>query len=63
MHHGSNFSGLILALLIGLGIAWVFKKGKAKFGGSANNKTLLGTAVVVALVLFLIFGASHTPHG
>ena len=59
----SNFGGLILALLIGLGIAWLFNKGKAKFGGSSNGKTLLGTAVVIALVLFLIFGASHTPHG
>ena len=58
---GSDWSGLILALLIGFGIAWVYNKGRKKFGSSANGKTLIGAAVVVALVLFLIYGAS--THG
>lgn len=58
----SNWDGLILAFAIGLGVAWVYNKGRKKFGSPANGKTLLGAAVVVALLLFLIFGASHTPH-
>lgn len=58
----SNWSGLILALLIGLAVAWVYNKGRKKFGATANGKTLLGAAVVVALILILIYGASHTPH-
>ncbi|MBO0819697.1 MAG: hypothetical protein J2P26_02475 [Nocardiopsaceae bacterium] len=59
---GSDWSGIILALLIGLGVAWVYNKGRKKFGSSANGKTLITAAVVVAVVLFLLFGASHTPH-
>lgn len=58
----SNWSGLILAFAIGLGVAWVYNKGRKKVGSPANGKTLLGAAVVVALILILIFGASHTPH-
>lgn len=58
----SNWGGLILALFIGLGIAWVYNKGRKKFGAAANGKTLLGAAIVIAVVLILIFGASHTPH-
>jgi hypothetical protein len=60
MHN--NWGGLILALLIGLGIAWVYNKGRKKFGSSANGKTLIGAAVVIAVILILIFDASHSPH-
>jgi hypothetical protein len=60
MHN--NWGGLILALLIGLGIAWVYNKGRKKFGSSANGKTLIGAAIVIAIILILIFDAGHTPH-
>lgn len=58
--HG-NWSGLILAVFIGLGIAWVFNKGRAKWGKPATGKTLVGTAVAVAVILLVIF-AAHSSH-
>lgn len=58
----NNYSGIILALLIGLGVAWLWNKGRKKWGASSNGKTLIGAVIVIALILFLIYGASHTPH-
>jgi hypothetical protein len=58
----NNWGGLILALFIGLGVAWVYNKGRKKFGASANGKTLIVGTIVVAIILILIFDASHTPH-
>lgn len=58
----NNWGGLILALLIGLGVAWLFSKGRKKFGSPAKGKTLIGTVVVVAIILILIYDASHTAH-
>jgi hypothetical protein len=59
---GSNWSGLILVAVIALGLAWVWNKGRKKFGSSANGKSLLTGAVVIGVILILLFGASHTPH-
>lgn len=56
-----NWGGLILAVFIGLGIAWVWNKGRAKWGKTANGKTLIGTAVAVAVILLIIYSAS-TSH-
>ena len=58
----NNYSGIILALLIGLGVAWLWNKGRKKWGASSNGKTLIGAAIVIAVVLFLIYDASQTPH-
>lgn len=58
----NNYSGIVLALLIGLGVAWLWNKGRKKWGASSNGKTLIAAAIVIALILFLIYGASHTPH-
>ncbi|MCL2585782.1 MAG: hypothetical protein FWE35_25395 [Streptosporangiales bacterium] len=59
--HG-NWSGLILAVFIGLGIAWVFNKGRSKWGKAANGKTLVGTAVAVAVILLIIYSAATAHH-
>lgn len=59
--HG-NWSGLILAVFIGLGIAWVWNKGRSKWGKAANGKTLIGTAVAVGVILLLAYTASRGHH-
>lgn len=56
-----NWSGLILAVFIGLGIAWLWNKGRGKWGKSANAKTLIGTAIAVAVILLIVYSA-HTAH-
>jgi hypothetical protein len=57
-----DLSGLILVALIGAGIGWFWNKGRKKFGFTANGKTWIGAAIGIAVLLILMFGASHTPH-
>jgi hypothetical protein len=59
---GSDWSGLILVVFIGGLIAWVYNKARKKGGFKANGKSMLTATIVIAIILILLFGASHTPH-
>ena len=57
-----NASGLILVVFIGLIVAWVATRGGKKMNLSVKGKHWVIIAIVVALGLILIYGATHTPH-
>jgi predicted CDP-diglyceride synthetase/phosphatidate cytidylyltransferase len=57
-----DYSGLILAALIGLGIAWLWQRGRKKMNFSVKGKHWWVVVIVVVVVLVLIYGGSHTPH-
>ncbi|HEY1703519.1 MAG TPA: hypothetical protein VGG75_27770 [Trebonia sp.] len=55
----NDYSGLILAALIALGIGWVWNKGRKKFGKPANGKTHLLSALAFFLILLIAFDATR----
>jgi uncharacterized Tic20 family protein len=60
-----DYSGLILAVLIGILIAWVWQRGRKKVNFNVKGKHWFSVAIIVAIVLFLIYGASMhgaAPH-
>jgi hypothetical protein len=56
------YDGLILAVLIGVGVAWLFTRGRRRMGLPVNGKHWGAAIVVLVVVIVLAFGASHTPH-
>ena len=57
-----DYSGLILAVLIGILIAWGWQAARKKLDLPVKGKHWWGVVVVVAILLFLIYGASlHSP--
>jgi hypothetical protein len=58
----SMYEGLILAVLIGLGVAWLFTRIRRRMGMPVNGKHWLAAVVVFVVVIVLAYGASHTPH-
>ncbi|HEX4834494.1 MAG TPA: hypothetical protein VH478_25765 [Trebonia sp.] len=57
-----DYSGLILAALIGLGVAWVWQRGRKKMNFQVKGKHWWAVVIIVVIVLCLFFGATHTPH-
>jgi len=57
-----DYSGLILAVLIGILIAWGWQRARKKMNFPVKGKHWVSVAIIVAIVLCLLFGASHTPH-
>jgi uncharacterized Tic20 family protein len=53
-----DYSGLILAVLIGILIAWVWQRGRKKLNFSVKGKHWFTVALIVAVVLCLIYGAA-----
>lgn len=56
------FSGIILAVFIGCGVAWLWTRGRRKMGMPVNGKHWLGVVIVFVVLIVLVYGASHTPH-
>lgn len=57
-----DYSGLILAAFIGLGIAWLWQRGRKKLNFSVKGKHWWTVVVVVVVVLVLFWGGSHGQH-
>ena len=55
-------SGIILLVLIGLGAAWLWTRGRKRLNLSVNGKQWWIVIIVVVVLLSLFYGASHTPH-
>jgi hypothetical protein len=55
----NDYSGLILAAFIALGIGWVWNKGRKRFGKSANAKTHLLSALAFFIILLIAFDATR----
>jgi hypothetical protein len=56
------YSGIILAVLIGAGVAWLFTRTRRKMGLGVNGKHWMAAIIVFVVIIVLAYGASHTPH-
>jgi drug/metabolite transporter (DMT)-like permease len=57
-----DYSGLILAAFIGLGVAWLWQRGRKKMNFPVKGKHWWAVVVIVVVLLCLFYGSSHTPH-
>jgi hypothetical protein len=56
------YSGLILAVFIGTGVAWLWTRGRRRLGLPVTGKHWGAVIVVFVVLVVLAYGASHTPH-
>jgi len=56
------YSGLILAVFIGIGVAWLWTRGRRRLGLPVNGKHWGAVIVVFVVLMVLAYGASHTQH-
>jgi hypothetical protein len=56
------YGGIILAVLIGLGAAYLFTRIRRRMGMSVTGKHWVGGTIVVFVVIMIAYGASHSPH-
>ena len=55
-------SGIILLVLIGLGAAWLWTRGRKRLSMPVNGKHWVAVIIVVVVLLALAYGATHTAH-
>ena len=55
-------SGVILLVLIGLGAAWLFTRGRKRLSLPVTGKHWVAVIIVVVVLLALAYGATHTSH-
>jgi hypothetical protein len=55
-------SGIVLMVLIGLGAAWLWTRGRKRLSLPVNGKHWGAVIIIVVVLLALFYGASHTPH-
>jgi hypothetical protein len=55
-------SGIVLLVLIGLGAAWLWTRGRKRLSMPTNGKQWIGVIIIVVVVLALAYGATSTPH-
>jgi hypothetical protein len=53
------YSGLILAVLIGAGVAWLFTRIRRRMGMPVNGKHWVAAIVVFVVLIVLAYGASQ----
>ena len=56
------YSGLILAVFIGIGVAWLWTRGRRRLGLPVTGKHWGAVIVVFVVIVAIAYGASHTPH-
>jgi uncharacterized membrane protein len=57
-----DYSGLILAVFIGLLVAWVVTRSRKKMNLTIKGKHWWAVVIIVVVLLMLFYGATHTPH-
>jgi hypothetical protein len=55
-------TGLILAGLIGVIVAWIWQRGRKKLSLPVIGKHWWVVALIVVVLLMLFYGSTHTPH-
>ena len=55
-------SGIVLLVLIGVGVAWVFTRGRKRLNMPVTGKHWIGAIVIVVIVLALLYGSRHGAH-
>ena len=56
------YSGLILAVFIGIGVAWLWTRGRRRLGLPVNGKHWGAVIVIFVVLVVLAYGASHAAH-
>ncbi len=56
------YSGLILLVFIGLGVAWLFTRLRRRMGLAVNGKTWLTIVVVFAVIMSIAYGTTQFKH-
>jgi hypothetical protein len=56
------YDGIILAALIGVGVAWLFTRIRRRMGMPVTGKHWGAAIVVFVVLIVLAYGASHTPR-
>jgi hypothetical protein len=56
------WSGLILLVFIGLGVAWLFTRIRRRMGMPVNGKHWLWAVVAIAVFLAIAYGATKAKH-
>jgi hypothetical protein len=55
-------SGIVLMVLIGLGVAWLWSRVGKRFNVSVNGKQWVVITIIVVVVLALLYGSHHGAH-
>jgi hypothetical protein len=55
-------SGIVLLVLIGVGIAWLWTGGRKRLKLPVTGKHWGAIIVIVAVLLALLYGAHNVPH-
>lgn len=56
------YSGLILLVLIGLGVAWLITRIRRRVGSPVNGKTWLTIVIVFAVIMSIAYGTTQFKH-
>lgn len=56
------YSGLILLVLIGLGVAWLITRIRRRMGSPVNGKTWLTIVIVFAVIMSIAYGTTQFKH-
>ncbi len=56
------YSGLILLVLIGIGVAWLWTRGRRRLGLPVTGKHWGAVIIIFVVIMVLAYGASHTAH-
>jgi hypothetical protein len=59
---GGAVSGIVLLVLIGLGVAWLWSRVGKRFNVSVNGKQWVIITIIVVVVLMILYGSSHSSH-
>lgn len=59
---GGHVTGIVLLVLIGVGVAWLWTGGRKKLKLPVTGKHWGAVIVIAVVLLALAYGASHTPH-
>jgi hypothetical protein len=59
---GGAVSGIVLMVLIGLGVAWLWSRVGKRLNMSVNGKHWVWITIAVVIVLAILYGSSHSSH-
>lgn len=55
-------AGLILLVLIGVGVAWLFTRVRRRMGLPVNGRHWGGAIIVIAVILAIAYGTTQFKH-
>ena len=59
---GGQVTGIVLLVLIGAGIAWLWTGGRKRLKLTVTGKHWGAIIIIVVILLALLYGAHNAPH-